>query len=252
MHVRQSREVLGERRPSLARAGLPLVRPQPDAAKAPRDLLLVDDHAIIREGIKRILEPIAAHWSITESDSAFKALECLRKREFALAIVDLSLPGMPGLELIRRIRLQYPSVAVMVLTMHDEEQYAVRAFKAGATGYLTKDSATTGLLTAVEKVASGGIYLPPGFAERVVQQVCGLAESPRHSALSDRELDVLQRIVAGERLTDIASTLHLSVKTVSTHKARIQEKLQLASTAALIRYSMEHRLFRSNNADPTE
>lgn len=233
-----------DRRPSLAGIGLPGVRPPQEALHAPRGLLLVDDHTIIREGIKRILEPIGAQWSVTEADSGFKALEWLRQRSFSLAIVDLSLPGMPGLELIRRMRIEYPGVAVMVLSMHDEEQYAVRAFKAGATGYLTKDSATQGLVAAVEKVASGGIFLPPGFAERVVHQMCGLAERPRHSALSDRELDVLQRIVAGQRLTDIAAALHLSVKTVSTHKARIQEKLQLSSTAALIRYSMEHRLDR--------
>ena len=155
---------------------------------------------------------------------------------------------MSGLDLIRRIRLEHPETPVMVLSMHTEEQYAMRAFKAGATGYLTKDSATLGLLAAVQKVAEGGVYLPSGLAERVVQQMCGLAESPRHTELSDRELEVLQRIVAGQRLTDIAESLHLSVKTISTHKARIQEKLQLPNMAALIRYSMEHRLGRNDNA----
>jgi two-component system, NarL family, invasion response regulator UvrY len=218
-----------------------------DAAAGPRELLLVDDHTIVREGIKRILEPVAAEWSVTEAATAFQALECLRRKRFALAIVDLSMPGMTGLELIRRIKTDYPSVAVMVLTMHAEEQYAMRAFKAGANGYLTKDGAASELIAAVNKVASGGAYVTASLAERVVQQLSGVARAPRHSELSDRELDVLQRIVAGERLTDIAQALHLSVKTVSTHKTRIQEKLQLPNTAALIRYGLEHQLDKEDS-----
>ncbi|CAM5798300.1 response regulator transcription factor [Rhizobacter fulvus] len=213
-----------------------------DANDTARGLLLVDDHTIVREGIRCILESPGSRWSITEAESGYKAIECLRQRSFALAVVDLSLPGMPGLELIRRIRTDFPGLPVMVLSMHHEEQYAVRAFKAGATGYLTKDSAATGLVRAVEVVASGGVFLPEGFADRVVQQMCGLAERPRHSALSDREFDVLYRIVAGQRLTDIAAALHLSVATVSNHKARIKEKLQLPNMAALIRYSTLHGL----------
>jgi DNA-binding NarL/FixJ family response regulator len=219
-----------------------------EAGGGPRELLLVDDHTIVREGIKRILEPVAAEWAVTEAATAFQALECLRRKRFALAIVDLSMPGMTGLELIRRIKAEYPSVAVMVLSMHAEEQYAMRAFKAGANGYLTKDSAASELVAAINKVASGGTYVTPSLAERVVQQLSGVARAPRHSELSDRELDVLQRIVAGHRLTDIAQALHLSVKTVSTHKTRIQEKLELPSTAALIRYGLEHQLDTEDSA----
>ncbi len=219
-------------------------------AMPPRNLLLVDDHAIVREGIKHLLESACEQWFVVEADSGFQALDRLRKQPFSLAIVDLSLPGMTGLELIRRLHTEYSEVAVLVLSMHAEEQYAMRAFKAGATGYLTKDCATTGLLAAVQKLCEGGVYLPPGLAERVVQQMCGLTEAPRHTELSDRELEVLQRIVAGHRLTDIAHALHLSVKTVSTHKARIQEKLQVPNMAALIRYSMEHRLDRSQCEPP--
>lgn len=207
-----------------------------------RGLLLVDDHTIVREGIKRILEPIAAEWSVTEAATGFQALECLRREPFALAIVDLSMPGMPGLDLIRRIKTEHPKVMVMVLSMHAEEQYAMRAFKAGASGYITKDSAAAELIAAVGKVASGGTYVTPSLAEHVVQQLAGMARSPRHTELSDRELDVLRRIVAGQRITDIAEALHLSVKTISTHKARIQDKLQLTSMAALIRYGIEHRI----------
>ena len=210
-------------------------------------LLLVDDHTIVREGLKRVLEPIADDWAITEAGTGFQALECLRGTRFDLAIVDLSMPGMSGLDLIRRIKTDTPATAVLVLSMHAEEQYALRAFKAGANGYVTKDSAATELVAAVRKVAAGGAYVSASLAERVVLQLNGVARAPRHAELSDRELEVLQRIVAGERLTDIAEALHLSIKTVSTHKSRILEKLQLTSTAALIRYGFEQQLDRPDS-----
>lgn len=207
-----------------------------------KGLLLVDDHTIVREGLKRILEAVADEWQITEAGGGFQALECLKRAPFGMAIVDLSMPGMSGLELIRRLKSEYPAVAVLVLSMHAEEQYALRAFRAGANGYVTKDSAAAELVAAVRKVASGGAYVTASLAERVVQQLSGAADAPRHAQLSDREMEVLQRIVAGQRPTEIAEALHLSVKTVSTHKTRIQEKLQLPNTAALIRYGLEHGL----------
>jgi len=208
-------------------------------------LLLVDDHSIVREGLKRILEAAQGDWAITEAGTGLQALELLRQQPFDLLIADLSMPGMNGLELIQRVHTLYPTVAMLVLSMHAEEQYALRAFKAGANGYVTKDSAADELVVAVRKVAGGGAFVSASLAARVVQQLNGAVEVPRHAQLSSRELDVLQRIVSGERLTDIAAKLHLSIKTVSTHKARIQEKLQLPSMAALIRYGLEHRLDRS-------
>ena len=208
------------------------------------NLLLVDDHAIVREGLKRILEAASDRWHITEAASGFQTLECLRRETFDLAVVDLSMPGMNGLDLIRRIKAGYPTVAVLVLSMHAEEQYALRAFKTGANGYVTKDRAAAELVAAVRKVAQGGTYVTASLAERVVQQLSGAVDTPRHAHLSDRELEVFQRIVAGERLTDIAEALHLSVKTVSTHKTRIQEKLQVPNTAALIRYGLENQIGR--------
>ncbi|MDL2338336.1 MAG: response regulator transcription factor [Pseudomonadota bacterium] len=209
---------------------------------APSNLLLVDDHTIVREGLKRVLEPLGDDWTITEVGSGFQALELMRRQHFHLAIVDLSMPGMNGLELIRRIKLDHPTVAVLVLSMHAEEQYALRAFKAGASGYVTKDCAAAELVAAVRKAASGGAYVSANLAERVVQQLSGAMFAPRHAQLSNRELEVMQRIVAGQRLTDIAAELHLSVKTVSTHKSRIQEKLQLPTIAALIRYGLENNM----------
>lgn len=205
-------------------------------------LLLVDDHTIVREGLRRILEAVASQWQIIEAGSGFQALECLRGQPIGLAIVDLSMPGMSGLELIKRIRAEYPHVKVLVLSMHAEEQYALRAFRAGANGYVTKDTASAELVSAVRKVADGGAYITASLAESVVRQLNGATEAPRHAQLSDRELEVLQRIVAGQRPTEIAEALHLSVKTVSTHKSRIQDKLQLPNTAALIRYGLEHQL----------
>ncbi len=217
------------------------------ATSQPRfGLLMVDDHTIVREGLKRILEPIAHQWAITEAGTGFQALEFLRNGRFNLAIVDLSMPGMSGLDLIRRVKSEHPAVAVLVLSMHGEEQYALRAFKAGANGYVTKDSASTELVAAVRRVAAGGTYVSSSLAERVVQQLSGKTQENRISELSDRELEVLKGIVRGQRLTDIALSLHLSIKTVSTHKARIQDKLQLPTMAALIRYGLEHGLDRDD------
>lgn len=205
-------------------------------------VLLVDDHNIVREGLKHILEPYSSQWVIKEASSGFEALDHLRSQPCDLAIVDLSMPGMSGLDLIHRIKVQNPCVLVLVLSMHGEEQYALRAFKAGANGYLTKDSAAAELLNAVRKVMEGGAYVTSQLAERVVQQLNGGAKAPSHAELSDRELEVLRRFVAGQRPIDIARALHLSIKTVSTHKSRIQEKLQLPSMAALIRYGLEHQI----------
>ncbi len=217
-----------------------------DSSQSRFGLLLVDDHTIVREGLKRILEPIAHEWSITEAGSGYQALEFLRAKPFDLAIVDLSMPGMSGLDLIRRVKAEHPAMAVLVLSMHGEEQYALRSFKAGANGYVTKDTASTELVAAVRKVAAGGTYVSAVLAERVVQQLSGKSPERRLSELSDRELDVLRRIVLGQRLTDIAEALHLSIKTVSTHKTRIQDKLQLPNMAALIRYGLEHQLDRAD------
>lgn len=202
-------------------------------------ILLVDDHAIVREGLQRILESTPEQWVALQAESGYEALQVLRTRPVDLAIIDLSMPGMPGLDLLRRIKAEFPAQRVLVLSMHAEEQYALRVFKAGANGYVTKDRAAAELVTAVRKVAAGGAYVTSTLAERVVLQLNGAMDEPRHSQLSDREFEVLRRLVSGQRLTDIAEALHLSVKTVSTHKSRIQEKLQLPTMAALIRYGID-------------
>jgi DNA-binding NarL/FixJ family response regulator len=208
----------------------------------PLRILIVDDHAIVREGLVRILEGTGCGWQVAEATSGLQALEWLRRHDATLAIVDLSMPGLPGLELIRRLKTEFPKLRVLVLSMHAEEQYALRAFHAGAHGYVTKDRAPSELVAAVLKVSGGGAYVTASLAEQVVQQLNGASAAPRHAQLSDRELEVLRRIVAGQRLSDIAEALHLSIKTVSTHKRRILDKLMLPSMAALIRYGMEHGL----------
>ncbi|MGO4391710.1 response regulator [Variovorax sp. M-6] len=205
-------------------------------------MLLVDDHTIVREGLKRVLDPLANGWELIEAVTGFQALELLRENACDLALVDLSMPGMTGLELVRRIKAEFAGVRVLVLSMHAEEQYALRAFKAGADGYVTKDVAATELVGAVRRVAAGGAYVTASLAEVVVRQLNGSSEAPRHMLLTDREIEVLQRIAAGQRLTEIGEALHLSVKTVSTHKTRIQEKLHVSSTAELIRYALENRI----------
>jgi two-component system, NarL family, invasion response regulator UvrY len=205
-------------------------------------ILIVDDHAIVRAGLVGILEGTGRGWKVVEASTGFQALEWLRCNEATLAIVDLSMPGMGGLELIARLKREFPSLRVLVLSMHAEEQYALRAFQAGAHGYVTKDRAPAELVDAVAKVAGGGAYVTSSLAESVVRSLNGAQAVPRHAQLSNRELEVLRRLVAGQRLSDIAEELHLSIKTISTHKRRIQDKLQLPSMAALIRYGMEQGL----------
>jgi DNA-binding NarL/FixJ family response regulator len=205
-------------------------------------ILIVDDHAIVRQGLSRILEGTGHGWQVAEAGSGFVALDWLRQHPTSLMILDLSMPGMSGLDLIARARAEFPALRLLVLSMHAEEQYAMRAFRAGAHGYVTKDRAPAELVEAVTKVAGGGTYVTASLAERMVQQLNGAQDTPRLAQLSNRELEVLRRICAGQRLSDIADELHLSIKTISSHKHRIQEKLQLPSMAALIRYGMEHGL----------
>lgn len=212
------------------------------AVAATLRILLVDDHTLVREGLQRLLESANEGWTIRGVSNGFDALDLLRREPADLAIIDLSMPGMGGLELLRRVKDEFPAVSVLVLSMHAEDQYAVRAFKGGAHGYITKDRAAAELVAAVRKAAAGGAYISSVFAERIVLQMGRSDTQPSHGRLSDRELEVLRRIVGGERPSDIARALHLSVKTVSTHKARIMDKLQLDSTAALVRYGIEQGL----------
>jgi DNA-binding NarL/FixJ family response regulator len=157
------------------------------------------------------------------------------------------MPGRNGLEIVRQLKDERVSVRVVILTMHAEHQYAERAFKAGAQGYLTKESAGAELVTAIMKVANGGIYVSQAMAERFARNLNTEAQSLPHEALSDRELEVFRRLVSGESVTEIANALSVSSKTVSTYKMRILEKMQMHNDAALIRYALKHKLFDSSD-----
>ena len=205
-------------------------------------LVLADDHEMLREGLCRLLSTAPDIEIVEQAGNGFEVLEALRHHPVDMLVTDLSMPGMPGIDLIKRVRDEHPDVRILVRSMHAEDPYAQRAFRCGANGYLTKDSAFDELIGAIRKVATGGAYVSTRLAEHLA---LGLRTDrvPPHELLSNREFEVYRRIVSGQRLTDIADELHLSIKTISTHKSRIMEKLGVDSTAAMLRYGMEHRLF---------
>lgn len=211
-------------------------------------LILVDDHRLMREGLRRILEGQPDLDVAGETDDGHQALQLIRDLGANVAVIDMSMPGLSGVNLIRRIRKESPRCAVLVLSMYAEELYAMRALKAGAQGYVNKDSATEELVRAVRKVAAGGCYLSSSMAEKVAMSLTHQDDTPRHDRLTDREFEIFRRIVGGQRVSDISRAIHLSIKTVSTHKSRILQKMHLDSTAALIRYGLEHRLFTDNSS----
>jgi DNA-binding NarL/FixJ family response regulator len=210
-------------------------------------VLIADDHALVRDGLRHVLQQASGFEVAGEAVDGISALQLVRTTEAQVLVLDLSMPGRNGLELIKQIREEKPALRILVLTMHAEEQYAVRAFKAGASGYLTKESASAELVNAVTKVASGGAYVSATMAERFATSLNAPVETLPHQRLSDRELDVFKRIVAGRTLTEIAQELCVSAKTVSTYKARILEKMQMQHDAALVRYAVEHHLFEDNH-----
>ncbi len=206
-------------------------------------LVLVDDHRLMREGVRRILEVQPDFDIAGETDDGHHALQLIRDSEAHVAVIDMNMPGLSGINLIRRIRAEHPRCAVLVLSMYAEELYAMRALRSGAQGYLSKDTAAEELVRAVRKVAVGGCYLSRAMAEKVAMSLTQQDDTPRHDRLTDREFEIFRRIVGGQRVSDISRAMHLSIKTVSTHKSRILQKMQLDSAAALIRYGLEHRLF---------
>ena len=205
-------------------------------------VLIADDHALVREGLKRILAAAADIDVAGEAANGDEALALVKQHDYDLALIDLSMPGLSGLDLIRRLKLEKPRLRILVLSMHGEKQYAARALKAGASGYLTKDSAGSDLLGAIRKVGAGGVHISEAAAAELLVAGPRTGDAPPHTALSDREFEVFRQLVAGRSITAIAAGLHVSVKTVSTHKARILEKMAMGSTAELVRYAMEHRL----------
>ncbi|MDP9544415.1 UNVERIFIED_ORG: DNA-binding NarL/FixJ family response regulator [Burkholderia cepacia] len=196
----------------------------------------------MRDGLRHILEMAGGFEIVGEASDGSGTLALAERTVADVLLLDLSMPAPTGIELIRLVKRQAPSLRTLVLTMHAETQYAARAFKAGATGYLTKDSATAELVEALGKVAAGGIYVSPSAAESLARTLRAPAQVLPHERLSARELDVMRRIVAGQTVTQIAFELALSAKTVSTYKTRILDKMALPHEAALIRYAVRHDL----------
>ncbi|MCK9284229.1 MAG: response regulator transcription factor [Rhodocyclaceae bacterium] len=206
------------------------------------DVLIADDHSIIRDGLRNILDDTEDLVAAGEASNGNMALEMIREREWGLLVLDLSMPGRNGLELIKLIKADRPKLPILIFSMHQEEQYAVRAIRSGAAGYLTKDSDSDLLLPAMRKVAAGGFFVSPKVAELLATDVSRPADSLPHTLLSNREFEIFNRIVRGVSLTDIAEELSLSIKTVSTHKSHILDKMKLASQVDLVRYAIEHNL----------
>jgi DNA-binding NarL/FixJ family response regulator len=196
----------------------------------------------MREGLKRILEGIDDIEVIGEAVDGHDTLEKARTFTFDVLLMDLSMPGRSGVDLIRQIRDDFPKLPILILTMHEEEQYAVRAIRAGANGYLTKESAGTQLVTALRKVASGRPYISMEVAEQLALSAMPSNSLLLHSQLSDREFEVFSHFVKGKSITEIADLLHLSVKTVSTHKTRIMQKMELHTLSDLVQYAVAHNL----------
>jgi DNA-binding NarL/FixJ family response regulator len=207
-------------------------------------VLLVDDHAIARNGVRLMLGTAADIDVAGEAADAQQALALLRQQAFDVALVDITMPGMNGLDLLRHLHSDYPGMAVLMLSTYAEEIYAVRALKQGAAGYLTKDAPTAVLVDAVRRAAGGRKYVSPSLVEKLASLVSGDAAAAGHEALSNRELEVFKLIALGEPLVQIGEKLHLSPNTVTTYRARILDKMGMSSNAELTRYALEHGIIQ--------
>jgi DNA-binding NarL/FixJ family response regulator len=205
-------------------------------------IVVADDHTIVRDGLKQLLGAAGDLEVVGEARDGHEVMERVRGLAFDLLLLDMSMPGKSGIELIKQVRAERPKLRILVLSMHEEHQYAVRAIRAGAAGYLTKESATRQLVDAIRKVASGGAFISAEVAQQLALGAMPDAKGPLHAALSDREFQVFKLLVDGVSVSDIAERLHLSVKTVSTHKSNILHKMNMSSPAELIRYAIAERL----------
>ena len=207
-----------------------------------KTVLIVDDHAIVREGLKAILQKMGFS-KVQEASSGRKALELIFGNEFSAIVLDINMPGMDGIEILKQIRGHDKTVPVLVLSMYAEEHYAIRAMRHGASGYLTKDSITTELETAVQKVISGRKYISAALAEQLAETLSAETLAKPHERLTNREFQVMRLMLQGKSPSEMAEELHLSIKTISTHRVNIFEKLDLKSMVDLVRYAIRHDLF---------
>lgn len=211
-------------------------------ATKPVKVLVIDDHEVVRRGVKQILEETFAQVEVGEANTGRKGMAAVQQQPWDLAIVDINLPDLNGLELLGELHRTRPGLPLMVLSLHPEEQYAVRVFRAGAMAYLTKQTAPEELARAVKQVLGGRMYVTPSIGESMAGSLSKSSTGLALSTLSEREREVLVLIAQGQSLKNIAQSLTLSVKTVSTYRGRLLDKLQLTTTAELIRYAIDHHL----------
>lgn len=205
-------------------------------------LLIGDDHAVVRKGMKQILAETKDIVVADEAGNGREVLEKVQKSDFDMVLLDISMPGRDGLEILKELKSLKPKLPVLMLSMYPEEQYAVRSLRSGASGYLTKDSAPDELISAIRKVSSGGKYVSASLAEKLAHKLGADVEKPLHEALSDREYQVMCMIASGKAVKEIGEELSLSVKTVSTYRSRILDKMRLKGNAELTRYAIDNKL----------
>ena len=206
-------------------------------------ILIADDHPMFREGLRRILAGYPDINVAGEASNGQEVFEKVRNNEYDIVLLDIAMPGTPGLEVLKQLKNEKPKLPVLVLSMYPEEQYAVRVIRAGASGYLTKEIVSEELMTAIRRISEGRKYITSSIAERLADDMEPAAEKPLHETLSYRELEVYRMIAAGKTTTQIAEELFLSVKTISTYRSRILEKMRMKTNAELIHYAVKHIIF---------
>ena len=205
-------------------------------------ILIADDHPIVRQGLKQILSEESDMGVFGEAQNSQEVLELVRKQDWDIVILDITMPGRGGIDVLKELKHQYPKLPLLILSMHPEDQYAVRALKAGAAGYLTKESAQEELIKAIRKIVRGGKYISSTLAEKLAFDLETETEKPLHETLSDREHQVLLMIASGKTVSGIAEELSLSVKTIDTYRARILEKMKMKTNAELTHYVIKNNL----------
>jgi two-component system, NarL family, invasion response regulator UvrY len=206
------------------------------------NILVADDHSIVRAGLKQYVSDSNDMTVLGEACNGKETIKMALNDEYDVVVLDISMPDISGLDILKQLKIQKPNLKILVLTMHPEEQYAMRVLKAGASGYLTKESAPQELISAIRKVASGGRYVSPSLAEKLATYFEENKGKPLYQNLSDREYQVMCMIAGGKRLSDIAQELNLSIKTVSSYRTRILQKLKFKSNAELIRYAVDNKM----------
>jgi two-component system, NarL family, invasion response regulator UvrY len=205
-------------------------------------IIIADDHSVVRQGLKQIISEVSNMEILDEAENGNELFQKVLKNNFDIVILDIKMPGTNVIDLIKNIKIHKAHMPILVLSMYPEEQYAVRVLKAGASGYLTKESAPKELVSAIQKISNGGKYVSPKLAEQLANQLGDDGDKPKHETLSDREYQVFQMITSGKSVKGISTELNLSEKTVSTYRSRVLQKMNLKNNAELTHYAFKHGL----------